>query len=278
MPVMTPSRPSYRRPPVAEVALALYVSPPLPLRTVSLGRLWERWRDRYPQSEDQPPLPPVMPETFPHPSPSASIQFSGVFPGVRVWYLSEGRDRVLQVQRDRLVLNWRRLADDQPYPRYESLRPEFEAAAVQFLEFATSEGLGPARIAQVEVAYVNPIPLGDRVEDPARMLSVWSGERSDDFLPASPESVSLALRYRIPHPETGEPIGRLYVEASPAMHQNVASPEEEVFLLRLFARGRPLGDGITGALAFLDVGRDWVVRGFTSITTSEMHDIWELEE
>lgn len=272
--------PSYRHPPVAEVALALYVSPPLPLRTVQLGRLWERWQESYPSSEDQPPLPPIAPETFPQPFLTASIQFSGTFPGVRVWYLSERRDRVIQVQRDRLILNWRRIAEDQIYPRYETLRPAFEEAAKQFLSFAADEGLGQPNIAQAEVTYLNPIPLADARAsgDPARMLSVWSGEPSDDFLP-NPESVNLAIRYRIPHPETGEPIGRLYVEAAPAMHQGMeARGPEEVFMLQLFARGRPLGAGLDGALAFLDVGHEWVVRGFTSITSPNMHETWEREE
>jgi hypothetical protein len=47
-----------------------------------------------------------------------------------------------------------------------------------------------------------------------------------------------------------------------------------MFLLTLTARGRPGSDGIPGVLQFLDVGREWIVRGFTSITTATMHKIW----
>jgi len=278
--VMPASSPSYTRPPVTEVALAVYFSPSLNLRTAQLGKLWDRWRDRFPRTEDQPPLPPIPLESFAQPLPAFSFQFSGIFPGPRVWFLSETGDRVIQIQPDRLVLNWRHTTEEETYPRYETLLPVFTKAARDLVAFLSEEGLSPPTIVQAEVTYVNPIPidaLGDS-RDLARLTTLWSGALSDEFLP-TPEDVRLSIRYRIPDPSSGDPIGRLYVEGTPTFHQGLDSVKaNEVFMLQLFARGKPLGEGLEGALAFLDVGHDWVVRGFTSLTTKRMHEEWGLEE
>jgi hypothetical protein len=49
-----------------------------------------------------------------------------------------------------------------------------------------------------------------------------------------------------------------------------------MFIFELTARGQPLGETtIDGTLAFLDAGRDALVRAFTSATTPAMHEVWE---
>jgi len=274
-----PATPSYTNPPVGEVALAVYFSPPLELRSVHFGQLWERWRDRYPRSADQAPLPPVSTVEF-GPGPTGmQVQLIAGTPGSRVWYLSEDESHVLQVQRDRLVLNWRQVAPEQEYPRYDTLRPEFEDALGKLLVFAAEEGLGNAVIRQAEVTYVNPIAISSvtGADGVAGLLAPWRGTYSDDFLPA-PEDMQLLLRHRI-HGENDEPIGRLFVDLRTALHQpsGAAAEPENVYLLRLFARGGPLAGGVEDAMAFLDVGHEWVVRGFTSVTTTSMQSKWGKE-
>ena len=84
------------------------------------------------------------------------------------------------------------------------------------------------------------------------------------------EDAGLRLRFVIPNKE-GEPIGRLHAALEPGYRTDDRRP---MFVLELTARGAPLGEGITGVLAFLDLGREWVVRGFTSMTTPVMHKEW----
>lgn len=98
----------YERPPVTEVALAIYFGSPLGLNSAHLGQLWKRWRERYPRTEDHPVLPPVPQEAFSSPGPVA-FRFAVNTPGPRVWFCSAVGDRLLQVQFDRLVVNWRRV-------------------------------------------------------------------------------------------------------------------------------------------------------------------------
>jgi uncharacterized protein (TIGR04255 family) len=273
---VTPPSPSFARPPVSEVALAVYFSPSLALRTVHAGMIWERWREAYPRSEDQPVLPPVPPEDFGLPHPVFQVQFIGQPAGFRTWYLSEQGDRVVQIQPDRLVLNWRRLSEPEPYPRYETLRPEFEGLLNNLMDFCAAHEIGTGTIQHAEVSYTNPIPL-EQVTGPggaATLLAPWAGKYSDDFLPGA-EDLGLSLRYRIPHPVTGEPAGRLYVQAGSVWKAGTAdSPPRPTYLLQLFARGPVANWDMASAIEFLDLAHRWVVSGFASLTTVSMHELW----
>ncbi len=267
--------PKFGRPPVVEVALGAYF-PPLPLTAGHLGLLWDRWRTRYPRSEDQPGLPPVQAEVFGATQPVPVVLFGQ--PPVRVWYRSEGGELV-QVQKDRVVHNWRKA--DQPegaYPHYEQVRPQFERDLIDFESLVRDEGLGPLSINQVEVTYVNAIMPATRggTADLTRIFRVWSGQWGS-FLPRE-EDGGFSARFTIPD-FGGKPVGRLHVTAfiSPQFDPKEGGISYPISL-QIFARGIPLGDGIPGALAFSDLGHEWVVRGFDAMTTPEMHLVWDKEE
>ena len=80
----------------------------------------------------------------------------------------------------------------------------------------------------------------------------------------------MAVRYVIPGAD-GEPLGRLHIVMEPGYRRDDNRP---MFLLDLTARGRPERDGVDGVLRFLEIGREWVVRGFAAVTTAQMHKIW----
>lgn len=266
--------PHFDQPPVSEVALALYFDSPL-LRTVDVGLLWEQWRDRYPIAEDQPPFPPVPVEQFGRtPSFALSINFTGTYPGTRALFQSRDRDRVVQVQQDRLILNWRRTAADRPYPRYEALRPEFLGLVEELDQFGAGHDLGPIGVAQVEVTYSNPVPL-DAIDDGRAvecLIAPWSGSYSDEFLP-SPERLAMSASYVIS--KEGSERGRLYVQAQPAIQsQPAAAPPGPVYLLQVFARCPATAREVAAVPELLDLGHHWVVNGFASLTTTTMHALW----
>jgi len=95
---------------------------------------------------------------------------------------------------------------------------------------------------------------------------------SDSFLetPEYVEDAKVRLRFLIPD-QAGKPIGRLHITIDPGYRRSDNHP---LFIINLTARGAPGGEGIDGVMKFLDLGREWVVRGFTSITTPKMHHIW----
>ena len=88
-----------------------------------------------------------------------------------------------------------------------------------------------------------------------------------------PEQVQVAATYQIPDDE-GKPVGRLHVSVQPAVRREDKVP---ILVINLTARGGPEGDGMEGALRFLERGRRWIVEGFTDLTTQEMHRVWGIE-
>lgn len=71
--------------------------------------------------------------------------------------------------------------------------------------------------------------------------------------------------------QSGQFLGRLTVSAQPAVRRSDKKP---LIALTLTSRGRPIGAGISGVLTFFDLGREWIVRGFTDLTADEMHRMW----
>ncbi len=101
------------------------------------------------------------------------------------------------------------------------------------------------------------------------VLTVFTKAYSDDWLD-KPEQATVNLQFVLS--EDDEPVGRLHIVANPVYHVPTNQPAIQ---LTLTARGKPEGDGIDGIMQFLDRGHEEIVRGFTSITTPAMHEVWE---
>ncbi|MHB8394183.1 MAG: TIGR04255 family protein [Candidatus Dormibacteria bacterium] len=268
--------PAYQHPPVAEVAIGVYFQPLTGLKSVHIGGLAKVWAKRFPQVDDQPPLAPVpveAPLSTPMVLPPFQIQFGGQLPSPRVVFQSAAGERQLQIQRDRIVCNWRLVADTDPYPHYHVLREEFAQIFREFGAFASRNNVGLAKPLQTEVTYVNPVPLnslGGRA-DLSSLLVPWSGERADDFLPEA-EETRVAVRFPIKVQDAWR--GSLYVNALPASSVS-ATDQRTLILLQVFARTRVTSDGAEAVMEAMDLGHDWAVRGFASLTELRVQtEIW----
>ena len=148
-----PTLPGFERPPVAEVALGVQFRPLPQLRPLELGALREQWRPEYPIAQEQPPLPPAT-EGFAPGLPS--VQFViGSAPQTRLWFVREDQTGLLQLQPDRFVVNWRQASSTKPYPRYPSVRAEFEHRFDELAQYLRERSLGALDITQVEITYIN---------------------------------------------------------------------------------------------------------------------------
>jgi uncharacterized protein (TIGR04255 family) len=157
------------------------------------------------------------------------------------------------------------------YPRYESVREAFAADLRAFIAFLNEHSLGNFVPNQCEVTYVNLIPLADgTARSVSEVINPWSGSYSDSFL-REPETTELAAHFVMTQRQQPEPLGRLHVQAAVVAYRNT---ETNVLQLTLTARGQPLGTDVDGVLAFLNLGREYIVKGFASVTTSQMHKLW----
>ncbi|MBI4578337.1 MAG: TIGR04255 family protein [Planctomycetes bacterium] len=276
---MQASLPDFEDPPVVEVALSLQFDAIRSLRAPQLGLLWTEFRDRFPMVEEHPPIEPLVERFGALPrSAEAGIRFQMVKgpPTLRCWFLNQAGTELIQVQRDRFIQNWRKTTGQEAYPHYPRLRETFASGVRILAGFVEREGLGEIKPNQCEVTYVNHLVAGKGWEgfgELGNVLTVFNARYSDGFLPR-PEEARLALRYVIRN-GSDAPIGRLHVVVEPGY---LTSGDRAIYVMRLTARGRPLGEGLEGAMAFFDIGREWVVRGFTSITTTQMHHLWRRKD
>lgn len=266
-----PALPEFANPPVVETVLGVQFAPLADFSAVHFGLYWQRIRDRYPTSEIQPPLREVT-EQFDAGPRQAEPPFELVtVPEVRCWFIDESRTRLIQVQKDRYVLNWRKVVGDEVYPRYERLKPAFRDEWQQFCRFLADEKIEAPEVNQCEVTYINHVELGADVKslgEAEKLIAYWSGRPPGDFLP-SPERVTINARYVLP-----EKRGRLHVLLQPAIRRSDGKP---IFQLTLTARGKPGSPTPEAVLDWFDLGHEWVVRGFADFTTRTMHKVWRRE-
>lgn len=271
--------PTFRHPPVVEVALGVQFEPIDGLRIADLARYWEQVRGRLPDWSQHPRLPHVAEVFGPPGSSTAQIGIELGPPMVRAgrsWFSSEDGQCLQQVQDDRFVCNWRRYQDPTAtYPRYKTHhRPQFFSDLDDFEKFVAERDLGPIQPDHVEVTYVNHVFGGAVTGDHSelhRVLEVFSDPKGSDH-PGLPENVDLAMRYRIDG-EDGRPRGRLHVVTKPVFRRSDLSP---MYAVTLTARlGLERGDR-QELESELDRGHDFLVEAFRTLTKSEMHEAWGL--
>jgi uncharacterized protein (TIGR04255 family) len=262
----------YRRPPVVEVAASIEFENIRELDAARLGLLWTRFRHDYPRTEQHPPLQ-TSSEAF-ELKRGGRLGFSveTSFPAPRLWFLNTDGTRLIQVQSNRLVLNWRELDTGQEYVRFSALRELLSDTVKEFVAFLQDEKLGDLLPDQVELTYVNHIsartisghrrPLSD-------FVTCWNSAPSISLL-GNAEETSFRSQYVLA--EDGLRSARVFVELDSAY---TAKDREPIYVLNLVARGAPEAQSVKSAFDFLDRAHEWIVNGFTLLTTNEAHQIWE---
>lgn len=261
--------PEFENPPVVEVALSVQFDAPV-LEGPLLMLRWGQIRDRFPRFQQAPPVP-LATEAFDGPQGRRiEIQFSDIPPTPRILMMSESNTRVLQLQQNMFGYNWRKLEFEHEYPRYDRIIQDFEREFEEFEEFLSHERLGALSPVQCEVTYVNRIfPEGvwDTHSDIGEVIPSTTLRLTEGFLP-SMEQMRCASQFVICG-EDGASIGRLHVSIEPGYIDNIP-----IYLMRLTARGEPQENSLSGIIKMMDVGHEWIVRGFTTLTSKEMHDVW----
>lgn len=255
---LVPSLPDFDNPPVIETVLGVQFTPLQSFSIPHYGIYWDKIRERYKQCQVHPPIAISINEMM-NLAPSQNF---------RCWFVDESQNNLIQVQQDRFILNWRKVHGDEAYPHYEQIRPQFEQEWIRFCEVLAAEGIAHPEVNQCEVTYVNHIDFDDELKscaDLSRLTASLSGASSGDFLPKV-DKVVLNNSY-VMH----EKKGRLRISMQPVLRGRDGI---ETLQLDVSATGRPASSKTTDILDWLDLGREWVVKGFTDFTTPEMHTKW----
>jgi len=261
---MSADFPDYENPPVIEVVCGITFEPLKGFKAPHFGLFWQKLRNEYPFCQSAPPLgfPPGPVDTeseFPLPLP-------------RIWFISQDRTSVIQLQNDKFLCNWRKMEEGGSYPRYDNIIKSFKKNLKLFKTFLKDEKFNQLKLTEYELSYINHIPQSKGWESIDQIQSllpdlVWRTYDEDRFLP-SPQKLGWTLSFPLP-----ENKGVLNVKLNQAIRKKDNVP---LFILELTAQGTPTEQSVEGIWEYFDVAHKWIVFGFTDLTSPEVQrSVWK---
>lgn len=260
--------PDFGQSPLNEAVLGVQFSAPSGYSQIRAGEVWELFKANYPHHEEHMPLAPVF-EIFGggHAVPQGNqLEFlNGPFHD-RYWFLTQDRDELIQFQQDRLLHNWRKVGDgSNGYPHFEAMIEKFTGELRKFEKYI--EGLAPQtlQINQCEISYVNhihPTAALPKASDWLKFLQ-FDGKENEVY------GLNVLFRETISKGEE-EPLARLFCEVGEISHPD----GRRMITFSLTVRGAPKTASLESAVAFLEDGRNTIVRKFTELTTTSAHREW----
>lgn len=254
--------PSYKNPPVNEVVCGLRFDAPDKLRMPHIGFLWNKFRADYPIIQHAPPIASAKGEIL--------IDKAIGIPLPRVWFINKSDDQLVQFQVDRFYFNWRRRQMD--YPRYEHVIKNFWIVLNTIGDFFSEFELGELKPIECELSYVNHIPIGqgwDTIDDLPKIFSdfVWK-QANNRFLP-NPQKIAWQAEFSLPQKK-----GQLTVTLKQATR---TEDKISLLVLELKTSGISESSNKEAIREWFDLSHEWIVQGFTDLTTPEIQKIWERE-
>ena len=152
--------PDFADPPVIETVLGVEFAPLNDLDVLKIGLFWDTIRQDYPSYKIMPALGSrALAGAASETSSPPQIEFLAHLP-IRCWFMDASQVRLIQVQNDRFIHNWRKVGSTETYPHYETIRPIFEREWSRFIEFLAGQGVPPPQIRECEISYVNHVEKG----------------------------------------------------------------------------------------------------------------------
>jgi uncharacterized protein (TIGR04255 family) len=267
--------PQWETPPIDEVAISVQFNDIPGFKIVHYGELAERLQKvGLTRHEDQSPIPASF-EVFGKRVVPAQFQFQAVnVPFPRVWYMTKDKHRLVQVQPDRFIYNWRKVEGEGKYPRFSDVLPEFWDRCQVFQTFLADKGLPQLSLNQCELSYFNNIDVQHNEtyhQAFARVFRLWS---SLSIAPLTsgvrPEqdAGNFNLSY-IVRDKDGTPLARVHSSVQAAERGN-----KPVIRFSLVFRGpwtKSVGQDL---MEFFGFGREAIVRLFDAMITEQMHTQW----
>jgi uncharacterized protein (TIGR04255 family) len=263
----TANGPVFDNPPVIETVLGVQFAPLQGLSSAHVGWFWKQYLDgKWEKVAEAVPLPDEFERFGPMPTGPVRFKLEPVrFPArLQISWANDGR--MIQIQPTRFHYNWNRVGGE--YPRYRSVRKEFDLYFGKFCRFIAEAKLGGVVPNQWELTYIDSIPQGPLWATPADWHGLLPGLFSSRGSPGSVQLESFGGEW---HYEIPPQRGRLHVSVQLARVGDEPTP---VLLMQTTARG-PLGtEGVAGLEEGLELGHRAAVDTFVEITSDKAHTAW----
>lgn len=253
--------PQFEHPPVVEAVIGIEFSP-LEVRTLDLLRYADSWAEHYPTITEVPSLEPTQPPG--QPVPQLTLQLTGPLPPIRLWMTSPDEQFLVQLQRDRLLMNWRKTVQDAEYPGYAELRRRFDAQLASFVERILGSDPTGMIVLGVEFTYFNRVIHN---QTPDQLFRHFSEPVKD--LPGTP----VAMRFqeiRNISDDRARTHGQLTLSSEPQPTE-AGTIEQFNITTRWFPEGITPGDTLQ---TLIDKGHETSRAAFVALTTHEKQTEW----
>lgn len=252
-----PPIPSYVKPPVTEVAAGVTLAP-LAMQTRHIGQFWTEIRDEYPVTEDAPPVPIEIGQPVPE------LKLFSVPPLRRAFLITQNREYIMQIQEGKFLHNWRRFPADAVYPRYPAVLQRFRDAWEKYAHFLLRADLGVPQVTGYELTYVNELggPNKEQVSELIKPLD-WN-QLGPKFLVQPPQLMNISWSFSLPDGK-----GSMNVSINRGPNPGGGGSA----LLVLSCQGPSSANYSLND--WFDTAREWIVNGFTDLTTKTAHKVWE---
>jgi uncharacterized protein (TIGR04255 family) len=259
VPTKRATRPEFERPPVVETSMGFFFSaiPQWSMRHTWL--LWDRFRSEYPEPEFMVPLGEVELKL-------AGPQDLSHLP-LRVWYQNRSRSKLLQVQNNLFLRNWRKTSESHSYEHYDACAPEYRVDWSKFLDFLASESLPRPQVNRCEITYFNHLVRGEDWSDISELSNLyrsWVSVRSEYPL-SNPKMINISASYGLSDDTL------LQITSQGAVRH---SDGKEIIQLSVTATAPPKGQEDAQLFERLDNCHEAAVEGFLVFTTEAMHRRW----
>jgi len=220
--------------------------------SVHFGLYWQTIRNKFPN----PPLdrPPI-----------GTIEFLSILPNLRrVWFESEDRRQLIQLQANRFHYNWRRQDEEDQYPHFQEIYPRFAQEWQDFQDWWINTESSPLQPIRYELSYINQIDQNfgwNSVSDHQKIFRFFT-ERFDT-LSLNPSRFDFNLEL-----ELKENKGKLSVR----LHQGV-KPNDNLPVIILELTASTTDTNIDNQTWF-DLAHGSTVETFLSLITDEIKEEW----
>ena len=260
MDITATTLPDYERPPIAEVACGVRFEPIKGFTLPHSGLYWNTIRTEFPECQHAEPLL----------DPGMSVDLKTGFPLPRIWFLAPEKSALIQLQTNCFFYNWRKLTEDDTYPRFQVISRRFGELFSGLNSFLQSSDLPRAAPTLYELTYVNHIPRGEgwsSMEDLGNLLVdvKWNSTKAR-FLPV-PTGISWQARF---------PMSSDACALNVRLVQATRTPDSITGLrLELQAVGNAKERSDKEMNNWFALAHEWIVRGFEDLTELRVQqEIW----
>jgi uncharacterized protein (TIGR04255 family) len=248
----------FTQPPLVEIAFSVeFIAPDF--SSVHLGLYWESIRSDFPLQQDS---QPIILEEYGNSTP----------PLRRVGFVSNDRSKIIQLQENLFIFNWRYNSQDETH-HFGNILVQFIAYWNRFQEWWLNLEGEPIEVQKYELTYFNAIDQENsgwqNAKDHAKVFNFIETKWSD-FLNV-PESLDIQINFLLPNNSgtLSVSVDQLSLSSDEDDQEEVTS--KDVVFFKLLAQSSDTSILITD---WVTSAHDYIVKVFLELTKEDTQKLW----